>query len=170
MTLDGQQYTDFNFALALKDLNYKAISRLAVMEEATTAEQQQAQMQDAMLALDLLVAKGATVDLSDLSMMTEQGKVNASLLLELKPGLARASENLAALPNKLVGNINISMPKGFVSNEPQLAVKVPELLQQKIITEDQDSYKLTVKVEGSQLVFGSGLKIPLSMLSMLMMH
>ncbi|MCG3863115.1 MULTISPECIES: DUF945 family protein [unclassified Photobacterium] len=170
VTLDGQQYTDFNFALALKDLNYKAISRLAVMEESTTVEQQQAQMKDAMLALDLLVAKGATVDLSDLSMMTQQGKVNASLLLELKPGLARASENLAALPNILMGNINIVMPKAFVANEPLLVAKVPELLQQKIITEDQDSYKLTVKVEGSQLVFGSGLKIPLAMLSMLMMH
>ncbi|WP_318435654.1 DUF945 family protein [Photobacterium leiognathi] len=170
VTLDGHEYTDFNFALALKDLNYKAISRLAAMEEVTNQEQQQQQVQEAMLALDLLVAKGATVDLSDLSVMTKQGKVNASLLLELQPGLARASENLAALPGKLAGNVNIAMPKGFVANEPLLAEQIPSLLKQKMITEDQDSYQLTVKIENSQLVFGSGLKIPLAMLSMLMMH
>lgn len=170
MTLDGHEYTDFNFALALKDLNYKAISRLAAMEEVTNQEQQQQQVQEAMLALDMLVAKGATVDLSDLSVMTKQGKVNASLLLELQPGLARASENLAALPGKLAGNVNIAMPKGFVANEPLLAEQIPSLLKQKMITEDQDSYQLTVKIENSQLVFGSGLKIPLAMLSMLMMH
>ncbi|KPA54031.1 hypothetical protein VT25_03035 [Photobacterium leiognathi subsp. mandapamensis] len=170
VTLDGHEYTDFNFALALKDLNYKAVSRLAAMEEVTNHEQQQQQMQEAMLALDLLVAKGATVDLSDLSVMTKQGKVNASLLLELQPGLARASENLAALPSKLAGNVNIAMPKGFVANEPLLAEQIPNLLKQKMITENQDSYQLTVKIENSQLVFGSGLKIPLAMLSMLMMH
>lgn len=170
VTLDGQQYTDFNFSLALKDLNYKAISRLAVMEESTTVEQQQAQMKDAMLALDLLVAKGATVDLSDLSVMTEQGKVNASLLLQLKPGLARASENFTALPKMLTGNINIVMPKAFVINEPLLMAKIPTLVKQKIIQEDQGGYKLTVKIEGGQLVFGSGLMLPLAVIPTLLMY
>lgn len=170
VTLDGQQYTDFNFSLALKDLNYKAISRLAVMEESTTVEQQQAQMKDAMLALDLLVAKGATVDLSDLSVMTAQGKVNASLLLQLKPGLARASENFTALPKMLTGNINIVMPKAFVINEPLLMAKIPTLVKQKIIQEDQGGYKLTVKIEGGQLVFGSGLMLPLAVIPTLLMY
>ncbi len=32
-TLDGQHYQDIAFKLALKDLNYKAISQLAAMEQ-----------------------------------------------------------------------------------------------------------------------------------------
>ncbi len=61
-----------------------------------------------MLALDLLIAHGASVDLSQLSVKTPQGTVNAQVLLNIKPGLEHASTNLTAVTDQLSGNINIS--------------------------------------------------------------
>ncbi|MCD9493329.1 DUF945 family protein [Photobacterium carnosum] len=165
-TLDGQQYKDIAFKLALKDLNYKAISQLATMEQSLQAAQNPAQIKQAMVALDLLIAHGATVDLSQLSVKTPQGTVNAQVLLNIKPGLEHASTNLTAVTDQLSGNINIVIPEALVAKEPLLAAKLPVLVNQKIVTKQDDNYQLQVKIIADQVEFSSGAKLPLAMMAL----
>ena len=167
-TLDGQHYQDIAFKLALKDLNYKAISQLATMEQSPQTAQDPAQIKQAMLALDLLVAHGASIDLSQLSVDTPQGTVNAQLLLNIKPGLEHASTNLAAITDQLSGNINIVIPEALVAKEPLLAAKLPVLVNQKIVTKQNGNYQLQVKIVADQLEFSSGAKLPLAMMALLL--
>ena len=167
-TLDGQHYQDIAFKLALKDLNYKAISQLAAMEQSPQATQDPAQIKQAMLALDLLIAHGASVDLSQLSVKTPQGVVNAQLLLNIKPGLEHASTNLTAVTDQLSGNINIVLPEALVAKEPLLAAKLPILVNQKIVTQQNGNYQLQVKIVADQLEFSSGAKLPLAMMALLL--
>lgn len=170
VTLNGEQYTDFNFDLALNDLSFSAISKLAALDTTDGTASEQAQLKEAMLALDLLVAKGAVLDLSDLSVTTEQGKVDASALLSLKPGIARASENLLSLPTKLEGNINIALPKTLVTHMPFLASKMPLLLKQKVVVEEQEQYVLSANITNGKIVFKSGLLLPLAVIPTLLMY
>ena len=165
-TLDGQHYQDIAFKLALKDLNYKAISQLAAMEQSSQVAQDPAQIKQAMLALDLLIANGATVDLSQLSVNTPQGKVDAQFLLNIKPGLEHASANMAAVTDQLSGNINIVLPEALVAKEPLLAAKLPVLVKQKIVTKQDGNYQLEVKIIADQLEFSSGAKLPLAMMAL----
>ncbi|MEC6822684.1 DUF945 family protein [Photobacterium piscicola] len=165
-TLDGQHYQDIAFKLALKDLNYKAISQLAAMEQSPQAAQDPAQIKQAMVALDLLIAHGATVDLSQLSVKTPEGTVNAQLLLNIKSGLEHASTNLTAVTDQVSGNINIVIPAALVAKEPLLAAKLPVLVNQKIVTKQDGNYQLQVKIIADQLEFSSGAKLPLAMMAL----
>ncbi|SMY35830.1 hypothetical protein PMAL9190_02200 [Photobacterium malacitanum] len=167
-TLDGQHYQDIAFKLALKDLNFKAISQLAAMEQSPQAAQDPAQIKQAMLALDLLIAHGASIDLSQLSVKTPQGTVNAQVLLKVKPGLEHASTNLTAVTNQLSGNINIVIPEALAAKEPLLAAKLPMLVNQKIVTQQNGNYQLEVKIVADQLEFSSGAKLPLAMMALLL--
>ncbi|WP_297480081.1 DUF945 family protein [uncultured Photobacterium sp.] len=165
-TLDGQHYQDVAFKLALKGLNYKAISQLAAMEQSSQATQDPAQIKQAMLALDLLIAHGATVDLSQLSVKTPEGIVNAQLLLKIKSGLEHASTHLIAVTDQLSGNINIVIPEALVVKEPLLAAKLPVLVNQKIVTKQDGNYQLQVKIMADQLEFSSGKKLSLAMMAL----
>ncbi|MEJ2763134.1 DUF945 family protein [Photobacterium sp. MCCC 1A19761] len=169
VAMDGQEYQDFHFQVALSELDYPAITRLGHVAEGIEQQMTQAQAEEAALALDLLVAKGMKFAIEQLSVVTPKGAVTSNLNLELAPGIARASENLALITDKLRGDFSLQLPIALVEANPELLDKANMMEQNGIIEKGSEFYDLKVKVEGDQIILASGDQLPLAMLMMLFM-
>ncbi|MGF1713960.1 YdgA family protein [Photobacterium chitinilyticum] len=169
VSLDGQEYRNFNFKLAFSDLNYPAISRLGNMADEIDEQMSEQQAKDAALALDLLVAKGLKFTIEDLSLVTPKGDVRSHLNLVIAPGIARASENMAKISEKLSGDISLILPIKLVEDDPVLFEKATMMEQGGIVEKGADYYSLQMQIEGDKIILASGDQLPLAMLMMLFM-
>ncbi|MCW8330793.1 YdgA family protein [Photobacterium sp. SDRW27] len=169
VSLDGHEYRNFNFKVAFSDLNYQAISRLGNMADDFDQQMSEQQAKDAALALDLLVAKGVKFTIEDLSVQTPKGDVKSNINLVLAPGIARASENMAQIAEKLTGDINLVLPIELVEADPALLEKSTMMEQGGIVEKDAENYSLQMKIEGDKIILASGDQLPLAMLLMLFM-
>ncbi|UTV26773.1 DUF945 family protein [Photobacterium atrarenae] len=169
VALDGQEYQNFNFQVALSDMDYPAISRLGEVAEGIEQEMTQAQAEEAALALDLLVAKGLKFAVEQLSVETPKGAVTSHLNLEVAPGIARASQNLASITEKLQGDFSLQLPIALVEANPAMLEKATMMEQNGIVEKGAEYYRLNMKVDGDQIILASGDQLPLAMLMMLFM-
>ncbi|EAS42142.1 DUF945 domain-containing protein [Photobacterium profundum] len=169
VSLNGDEFTNLNFKLAFSDLNYSALSRLGDMADDLNENMTQAQAQEAALALDLLVAKGLKVQLEDLSVTAPQGDVSSNITLDIAPGLARASENMAKISEKLSGQINLILPQAIVDEDPILLERAKMMEQGGVVVLEDGNYKLQMQIKGDQIVLASGDQLPIAMLMMLFM-
>ncbi|WP_299013924.1 DUF945 family protein [uncultured Photobacterium sp.] len=169
VSLDGREYRDFYFKVAFSDLNYPAISRLGNMAEDIDDQMTQAQAEEAALALDLLVAKGLKFSIDDLSIVTPEGNVKSNVNMVVAPGIARASENMAQVAEKLTGEINLILPIKLVEADPALHEKATMMEQNDVIEKDEQNYSLHMQIEGDKIILASGDQLPLAMLLMLFM-
>lgn len=169
VSLDGQEYRNFNFKLAFSDLNYPAISRLGNMADDIDEQMSEQQAKEAALALDLLVAKGLKFTIEDLSLVTPKGDVKSHLNLVIAPGIARASENMAKISEKLTGDISLLLPIQLVDEDPILFEKASMMEQSGIVEKGADYYSLQMQIEGDKIILASGDQLPLAMLLMLFM-
>ncbi|GAB3525197.1 DUF945 family protein [Photobacterium alginatilyticum] len=169
VSLDGQEYRNFNFKLAFSDLNYPAISRLGNMADEIDEQMSEQQAKEAALALDLLVAKGLKFTIEDLSLVTPKGDVKSHLNLVIAPGIARASENMAKISEKLTGDISLLLPIQLVDEDPILFEKASMMEQSGIVEKGADYYSLQMQIEGDKIILASGDQLPLAMLLMLFM-
>ncbi|ELR64958.1 hypothetical protein C942_02050 [Photobacterium marinum] len=169
VSLEGREYRDFRFNVSFADLNYPAISRLGNMAEDLNEQITPEQAEEAALALDLLVAKGLKFSIDDLSIVTPEGDVKSNLNMVVAPGIARASQNLAQVAEKLTGEINLVLPVELVEADPALHQKATMMEQNDIITKDKEKYSLHMKIEGDKIILASGDQLPLAMLLMLFM-
>ena len=169
VSLDGQEYRNFNFKVAFTDLNYQAISRLGNMADELDEQMSEQQAREASLALDLLVAKGLKFSIEDFSVLTPEGDVKSNVNLVIAPGIARASENMAKITEKLTGEINVILPIDLVEADPALLEKAAMMEQNGIVEKGADYYSLQVQIEGDKIILASGDQLPLAMLLMLFM-
>lgn len=169
VALDGQEYQNFNFQVALSEIDYPAISRLGEVAKDIDQQMTQAQAEEAALALDLLVAKGLKFAVEQLNVETPKGAVTSHLNLAVAPGIARASENLALITEKLNGDFSLQLPVDLVAANPALLEKATMMVQNGIVEKGAEFYELKVQVEGDQIILASGDQLPLAMLMMLFM-
>ncbi|PSW01128.1 DUF945 family protein [Photobacterium lipolyticum] len=169
ISLDGEEFSNFNFKMAFADLNYRAISRLGDMADELDDQMTAEQAKEASLALDLLVAKGLTFNLEDLSVTTPQGDVKSNINVVIAPGIARASENIAQITDKLSGQINLILPQAIVDEDPILSEKAAMMEQGGVVVKESGQYKMQLQIDGDQIVLASGEQLPLAMLLMLFM-
>ncbi|PSW17274.1 DUF945 domain-containing protein [Photobacterium sanctipauli] len=167
--LDGKEYSNFNFEMAFADLNYPALSRLGDLSDSMDGQLTAEEAERVSLALDLLVAKGMSFEVSDMSVTTPEGDIDSNIQLTLAPGIARISENIGQLPEKLSGEININLPVGLVEADPMLFERANMMVQNSIAEKSDTHYSLKMKVEGDKVVLASGDQLPLAMLFMLFM-
>lgn len=168
-TLEGQNYSDFNFKMSFSDLNYPAISRLGALSSAADEPMTELQIKEASKALDLLVAKGMTFAISDLSVITPEGDIKSNLSLTVAPGIERISENISQIAEKMAGEINLSLPIELVEASPLVSERVEMLEQSSIVERNATHYLLKMKIEGDKVILASGDQLPLAMLFMLFM-
>ena len=171
VSLEGQEFRNFNFNISFADLNYQAISRLGNMADDLDEQMTEQQAKEASLALDLLVAKGLKFTMTDLSVQTPKGDVKSNINLVIAPGIARASENIAQVAEKLTGEINVTLPIELVEADPALFEKVAMMEQNAIVEKNADYYSLQMQmqIEGDKIILASGDQLPLAMLLMLFM-
>lgn len=164
VTLDGQKFTNFNFKMAFENLNYQAITELSKMTNPADGQLSQQDVDAAAHALDVLVEQGVIFNLEDLSVKTEQGDINSYMKLIVAPGLKNSSQNIAAITKQLTGDLSLVAPKALVDNNPDVALQIKALKKMGVIEQKENTYDLSMKVEGDHLVLASGAKLPLSKL------
>ncbi|MGF1835007.1 DUF945 family protein [Photobacterium sanguinicancri] len=169
VAFDGKDYDNFNFDLSFIGLDYPAIARLGNMSDDINEQMTQEQQEEALLALDLLVAKGLTLAMNDLSLTTPMGDVRSQIRFVVKPGLARASQSVDKIAEKLTGNIALELPKQLVEMDPALLERATMMEQAEIVERLDDKYVLNMQVEGDKVILANGDQLPLGMLFMLFM-
>ena len=169
VSFDGKDYDNFNFDLSFIGLDYPAIARLGNMSDDINEQMTQEQQEEALLALDLLVAKGLTLAMDDLSLTTPMGDVRSQVRFVVKPGLARASQSVDKIAEKLTGNIALELPKQLVEMDPALLERATMMEQAEIVERLDDKYVLNMQVEGDKVILANGDQLPLGMLFMLFM-
>ncbi|MGF1679952.1 DUF945 family protein [Photobacterium minamisatsumaniensis] len=167
--LDGKEYRNFNFQMAFSELNYPALSRLGDLSDSLDGQLTEQEAQDVSRALDLLVAKGLSFAISDLSVTTPEGDVDSNIHLTLSPGIINISENIGQLAEKLNGEININLPLDLVDTDPVLSERVKMMVKNSIAEKSDTHYSLKMQIEGDKVVLASGDQLPLAMLFMLFM-
>ena len=104
-----------------------------------------------------------------LSLMTPKGDVKSHVNLVIAPGIARASENMAQIAEKLTGDISVILPIKLVEEDPALLEKATMMEQGGIVEKGSDYYSLQMQIEGDKIILASGDQLPLAMLLMLFM-
>jgi len=168
-SLDGQQFQTFNIDLLLSDLDYEAVTRLSALGDQLDGELSSSQVQEMSLALDLLVAKGLTVNLKDISVVAPEGPIKGNVRLTVQPGLARASQNLAQVTTKLDGEMYFEFPSELLSLTEGLEPQTDRLVQSGVLTMKEDRAFLSLKLVGDKVILGNGDQLPLAMLMMLLL-
>ena len=87
----------------------------------------------------------------------------------IAPGIARASENIAQITEKLSGQINLILPLAIVDEDPVLSEKATMMEQGGVVVKENGQYKMQLQIEGDQIILPSGDQLPLAMLLMLFM-
>ncbi|KMV29209.1 hypothetical protein AB733_19050 [Photobacterium swingsii] len=169
VSIDGKDYNNFNFDLSFIGLDYPAITRLGDMSDDINEQMTPEQQKEALLALDLLVAKGLTLAMDDLSLTTPMGDIRSQIRFVVSPGLARASQNVDKIAEKLTGNIALELPKDLVDMDPALLERATMMEQAEIVERLEDKYVLNMQVEGDKVILANGDQLPLGMLFMLFM-
>ncbi|MGR5079421.1 DUF945 family protein [Photobacterium swingsii] len=169
VSIDGKDYNNFNFDLSFIGLDYPAITRLGDMSDDINEQMTPEQQKEALLALDLLVAKGLTLAMDDLSLTTPMGDIRSQIRFVVSPGLARASQNVDKVAEKLTGNIALELPKDLVEMDPALLERATMMEQAEIVERLEDKYVLNMQVEGDKVILANGDQLPLGMLFMLFM-
>ncbi|QUJ66526.1 DUF945 family protein [Photobacterium sp. GJ3] len=164
--MDGQEYQNFNVELLFTDLNYDAITRLGVLSDDLEGELAPEQLEEIALALDLLVAKGLTFNLKDISLMAPEGPLKGNVRLTVQPGLARASQNLAQITSKLDGEIYFEVPSVLIDEMLGAASPTEQLVESGLLTLQDDKAIFSVKIEGDKVILANGDQLPLAMLMM----
>lgn len=168
-SLDGKQYKTFNVDLLLSDLDYDAVTRLSALGDQLDGELSPAQVQDMALALDLLVAKGLTVNLKDISVEAPEGPIKGNVRLTVQPGLARASQNLAQVTAKLDGDMYFEFPSELLTLTEDLEIQADRLVQSGVLTIKEDRAFIALKLVGDKVILGNGDQLPLAMFMMLLL-
>ncbi|OAN13682.1 hypothetical protein A3K86_13990 [Photobacterium jeanii] len=169
VSVDGKKYENFNFSLSFADLDYPAIQRLGAMSDDINEQMTLEQQKEALLALDLLVAKGLSLAVDDLSVTTPEGDVRSYVRFTVSPGLARASQSVEKIAEKLTGAIMLEVPKALVEKNPVAAERVKMMEQAQIVEVKDDKFVLNMQVEGDKVILANGDQLPLGMLFMLFM-
>ena len=169
VTLDGNEYSNFNFQMAFSDLDYPSLSRLGDMTDDLEEPLTELQAKEVSAALDALVAKGLAFSVNDLSVMAPEGQVTSRLNMTVAPGISNISQNIGQIAEKLGGDIHLSLPVDLVEADPLLSERVDMLEQSAIVERNATHYLLDMKVEGDKVILSNGDQLPFAMLFMLFM-
>ncbi|MGF1686120.1 YdgA family protein [Photobacterium japonica] len=168
-SLEGEEFSNFNFQMAFSDLDYPSIHQLGEFSDVMDSTMTDAQVEAMSNALDQLVAKGLKFAISDLSVVTPQGDVKSRLTLQVKPGLTDASQNLAKISESIDGDLFLSLPVTLVDADPALSERAVTLEENGIIERTATDYVAKMSIEGDKLILSNGDQLPIAMLLMLFM-
>ncbi|KLV08962.1 hypothetical protein ABT56_01795 [Photobacterium aquae] len=169
VSLDGGEFNNFNFAMSFSGLDYPSMSTLGSMADKLDDTLDPQQIEAATQALDMLVEKGLTFSISDLSVDTPQGDIDSHLRLTIEPGMTGVSNNIERLAEQLAGEISIKLPVELVESNPALHERATILEQSAIAERNASHYLLNMKIDGDKIILASGDQLPLHMLFMLFM-
>ncbi|WP_150137351.1 DUF945 family protein [Candidatus Enterovibrio altilux] len=148
---------------------YNAMTTLALIANVMRHELTEQNMLQMITTLDSLVAKGLSIKLNSLEIGTLEGHINANADLTLESGLSNVSQNIKALPNKIKGDVNISVPLAYVVNFPKIRNMIDRLEKYGFVSQKEGILTVNAKIKGNQIVSLTGQNIPVGLLIILMM-
>ncbi|ATF10297.1 DUF945 family protein [Candidatus Enterovibrio altilux] len=148
---------------------YNAMTTLALIANVMRHELTEQNMLQMITTLDSLVAKGLSIKLNSLEIGTLEGHINANADLTLESGLSNVSQNIKALPNKIKGDVNISVPLAYVVIFPKIRNMIDRLEKYGFVSQKEGILTVNAKIKGNQIVSLTGQNIPVGLLIILMM-
>ncbi|MGF1769258.1 YdgA family protein [Enterovibrio makurazakiensis] len=160
---------NFKVGVNFNALDYNSMIALASTADSMGAESAPEDMMKLQTALDGLVEKGMTFEITPLELDTPEGNINAKFDLSIEPGLGSVTQNMGALMSKLKGNIFVNVPTAYVQGIPEVEASLANIESYGFVSQAENGVTLTAKIEGDQLISPNGEKIPLGLLMMLFM-
>ena len=157
--ISGMKFEDFTFNIEMNNFDTQA---MIALEKATKSETlDQAAMMD---SFKQMVANSPKIDISELSVVTPQGKVEADLHLRLPDEVDMGFFPLSLFP-QIQGDANLRIPVAVIefasAMRPGLAQQAEGLQQAGMLKLDGDDYVAVFKMsEGSMTLNGNPLPLP----------
>ncbi|MCY9874574.1 DUF945 family protein [Vibrio barjaei] len=157
---DGGQLSDLKVDFALTSLDRESFEGLVDLYQ-TNPTIAQADITTLAPLTETLFARGFNVAMNDMHFKVADDEFKSNWLLKVPEGTENVSRDPSVVMPALTGNMNAYMSEGMVSVNPMLAQGIDELVVMEMVTQQDAGYQMKADIEGGQLVFANGQKIPL---------
>jgi uncharacterized protein YdgA (DUF945 family) len=157
---DGGQLSDLKVDFALTSLDRKSFEGLVDLYQ-TNPTIAQADITTLAPLIETLFARGFNVAMNDMHFKVADDEFKSNWLLKVPEGTENVSRDPSVVMPALTGNMNAYMSEGMVNVNPMLAQGIDELVVMEMVTQQDAGYQMKADIEGGQLVFANGQKIPL---------
>ncbi|ASI91169.1 DUF945 family protein [Vibrio mediterranei] len=157
---DGGQLSDLKVDFALTSLDRESFEGLVDLYQ-TNPTIAQADITTLAPLIETLFARGFNVAMNDMHFKVADDEFKSNWLLKVPEGTENVSRDPSVVMPALTGNMNAYMSEGMVNVNPMLAQGIDELVVMEMVTQQDAGYQMKADIEGGQLVFANGQKIPL---------
>ncbi|MCG9787218.1 DUF945 family protein [Vibrio mediterranei] len=157
---DGGQLSDLKVDFALTSLDRESFEGLVDLYQ-TNPTIAQADITTLAPLIETLFARGFNVAMNDMHFKVADDEFKSNWLLKVPEGTENVSRDPSVVMPALTGNMNAYMSEGMVNVNPMLAQGIDEMVVMEMVTQEDAGYQMKADIEGGQLVFANGQKIPL---------
>lgn len=155
--------TEFSLDFALKSLDSNAFSGLVDLYQRNPSLGQ-ADITEIAPLIETLFARGFQVEMNNMNFRLDEGQFKSNWLLEIPEGTNNVSRDPSVVLPALQGHLDTQVSDGIVNLYPPLKQGVDELMVMEMVKQNDTGYQLKANIEGGELVFENGQKVPIAAL------
>ncbi len=155
--------SEFSLDFALKSLDSTAFSGLVGLYQSNPSLGQ-ADINEIAPLIETLFARGFQVEMNNMNFRLDEGQFKSNWLLEIPEGTNNVSRDPSVVLPALQGHLDTQVSDGIVNLYPPLKQGVDELMVMEMVKQNDSGYQLKADIEGGQLVFENGQKVPIAAL------